>query len=258
MNTLEQVEEARRQAKEQASGKVESKEKELPVEQTDEKPTEETVKIAAEVKEEPAKVEEKTLIKIGDQTFETESEAIAYANKLAHDKEIADAHAMGVQEALKATRPVEEVPKVEEEEDFEVQFYSNPKEALAKIKSSATSEAVKIIEQKQAVENQWKEFFEENPDLVGLRNEAQRILQENWNTIGQLTDFAKGRKLLATKTRSYIQELADRLKPRTELPNGGGQVVSTGSKESQKVLHQQKVEEPLDFVSEMRRIKKKS
>lgn len=211
---------------------------------------------AVETEAAPQRKEEETLITIGGQTFKTQREAIAYAEQLEREKLLAEAHAAGIQEALRATRPIPQEEPVED--NFEEKFYANPKEALREVEERATKKALEQIERTTNRENLWKQFFDENPDLAGSRQICEMVLNQNWDTLGQMTDVPKAMKVLATKTRSLFQSYNDRMKPRTELPNKSGQVLSTGGNVRPNVTPQKKDDAPLDFVSEMKRMKSRA
>lgn len=249
--TLAQLAQVRSQNATQAKTGEEQTTEEVIEAKTEEVPAQEVVEAAP-----PAPAEEDGDIKIGDRTFKTSAEAVKYAEQLIHEKEIAEAHSMGVQEALAASR-VAPVAEVKEEEDFETKFYTDPKGTLKQLEESAVQKATQKIKAEQQVEDQWRMFDEENPDLAGQRSIAQLTLQENWETIGKMTDIPKARKLLATKVRAKFQEWADRSKPRTELPNRGGQVVSSGSQSVTPTTQTKKEEKPLDFAAQLRANRKR-
>lgn len=192
------------------------------------------------------------LIVIGDKSFKTQKEAIRYAEKLEADKQAADAYNQGMRDTLAANaQPVEPVV----EEDFDAKFYADPKKALADVKQSATQEAVAIIKAEQNKEVLWNKFLTKNPDVS--REDAELILQRNFETIGKMTDVDKAMEALATKTRSYYQDIIDRAKPRKELPNKGGQAVSAGTSTKGGVTPKTEDKEPLDFISEMKRMRRR-
>lgn len=188
-------------------------------------------------------VEEKDEIRIGDQVFASTKEAIAYAERIEREKIISEAHTAGVREALEAqVRASAPQQAPEPEEDLEQEFYANPKETLQKVHTRARDEAIAAIRAEQQREKMWSEFLTENPDI--RRKDAERILVENWNVIGQLTDLDKGKKLLAQKVRAEYAEIVDYHKPRTALstgkvataPSGGSKSGVTPKKEVEKIL----------------------
>lgn len=222
--------------------------------------SEEMAKEEAAVSEAPAQpepdVEEE--IRIGDKTFKSQREAIKYAEQLAHDNLVNEAYTQGIRDAAKVVQsPVVEQPKPEDD-NFEERFYSDPKGTLAEVKKKAAEEALATIKAEQRRESLWSQFFEKNPDLSGNREICEQVLAKNWDTLGQMTDIDKAMSILATKTRSIFQDYIDRSKPRTELPNRGGQVVSTGGAAPKGVTPQKKEDAPLDFVSQMKRMKSRA
>lgn len=186
-------------------------------------------------------------IRINGQTFKSQREAFAYAEQLAREKELTEAHAAGIREALEATRqPTEQQP--EPEDDFEQRFYSNPKETLKEVQSRARDEAVAIIKQEQERERIWNQFLSEHPDI--RRKDAERVLQENWDVLGKMTDLKKAQAVLAQKVRAEYEEIIQAAKPRTVLAEKK-QVLSPSGGQPRSVTPQ-KVEKPLDFASQMR------
>jgi hypothetical protein len=207
-------------------------------------PAEETPAAPAGEVEEP--------IRINGQIFATQREAFAYADQLAREKELTDAHAQGIREALEATRqPVATAP--EPEDNFEERFYSNPKEELKNLKAQATAEAVQIIKAEQAREKIWNDFLNENPDI--RRKDAERILSENWDVIGKMTDLKQGQKVLAQKVRAEYDEITQLTKPRTVLADK--KQVQSPSGGAPKGVTPKKEEAPLAFAQQMRTLFKR-
>jgi hypothetical protein len=250
-STLQELAEIRAAAKNQAS--VGGEEAELPV--GDDPVVEE---VEPEVEEPPAPVEEpdvEEMITIGDREFKTQKEAIKYAESLAHDKELLEAHSAGVQEALRVSRPEVAAPPVED--DFEARFYSDPKGTLKEMEERATTRAVAAMNAETNKEKLWAKFFDLNPDLEGQRPICEHVLSQHWDTIGKITDLDKAMKVIATKTRTIFQDYIDRSKPRTELANKSGQVVSTGSTKAPGVTPKNKVEVPLTLSQQIRNIRRR-
>lgn len=195
------------------------------------------------------------LIKIGDQEFTSEEDAIAYAQTLEQEKTNAELYNQGVRDALAAGKiPAEQIAPPEED-NFEEKFYANPKEALKQIQTKARDEALEAIRAENRKEALWNQFLAENPDI--RRKDAERVLQENWNTIGQMTDTSKAMKLLAQRTRAEYAEILESFKPRTELANKSGQLAGSGGNQQKSVTQQKKDDRPLDFVSQLRAASKR-
>lgn len=187
-------------------------------------------------------------IRIGGQTFKTQKEAFAYAEQVERDRELTEAHAAGIREALEATRqPVQ--PDPEPEDDFEQRFYSNPKETLKEIQVKARDEAVAVMKAETQREALWNQFLTEYPDV--RRKDAERILNEHWNTIGKMTDLKVAMKTLATKVRSEYEEIISLTRPRTVLSDKK-QVVSPSGSAPKSGVTPKKEEAPLAFAAQMR------
>lgn len=217
---------------------------EIPEAEKEEKPA-----VAARAEE-----DEDAGIQIGDQFFKTQEEAIAYARKLEQEKLVSEAYNMGIKETLQQVRPPEvEAPP---EENFEEKFYADPKGTLQKIKEEAKQEALSSIKAEQRAAQMWNTFLNQYPDIE--QRDAQRILSENWDTIGAMTDVDKAMKALAQKTRAEYQRIAERLKPRTELPpNRNAQAVSAGRGGVTPPPQPQKHEKPLTFAEELKNMRRR-
>lgn len=200
---------------------------------------------------EPVKGEEEEPIRIAGKTFKTQREAIEYAEKLEQEKLIAEAHSLGVREALAAQQT--QIPPVkEEEEDFETKFYSNPKETLKEIQARARDEAVAVIRQETARERAWSDFLSEYPDI--RRQDAEQILAAHTETIGKLP-WEQGRKALASAVYKEYDEIANLRRPKTELTQKKLAVSPSGG--SQKgVTPKNNAEKPLSFIEQVRQNRK--
>ncbi len=196
----------------------------------------------------PAK-EEETIV-IGGKEFKSHAEALAYAEQLADERDKAELYNQGVRDALAAqSRPAQ--PQEEPEDDFEQRFYSNPKEALKEVEARATRKALEQIEAVNQKEKLWTQFLSENPDI--RRKDAERVLAENNDTIGRMTDISAAMKKLAHKVRAEYEEIRDLYKPRTELKRKENPGLSPSGGARDRVTPQKKDERPLSFVEEMRR-----
>jgi len=185
-------------------------------------------------------------IKIGSREFDNESDAYAYAEELDRKVEGAELYNQGIRDAIAAQS--QNQPQVEVEDNFEEEFYANPKETLKKVQAQARDEALSIIRAEANKEKLWTQFINENPDI--RRKDAERILTENWETIGKMTDLGRAMKVLAQKTRAEYEEIRSLNLPRTELTNKRTATVSSGG--SARVTPQKKDDTPLDFVSQMK------
>lgn len=198
--------------------------------------------------------EPEELITINGREFKSQSEAIKYAEELERKAEAAELYNQGVRDALASGRSVEQPAQAEPEDNFEERFYANPKETLREVQAKATQDALAMIKAEQRKESLWNTFLSENPDI--RRKDAERILAENYDTIGAMTDVSRAMKVLAQKTRAEYEEIRDLGKPRTELKKGSAQAVSPAGGTPNRVTPQKKDETPLDFISQLKKLKR--
>lgn len=251
-------EDAKNTAKTGEGGNASGQNDELPQGASPVAAGEETAEVETEVTEEPttqeAGAEDETVIRIGDKEFKTQAEAIKYAESLEEENLRTNLYNQGVRDALAAGQQAQTVQAEPEEDKFEEKFYSDPKGTLKEIRSQATQDAVAIMKAEVAREKQWDIFLNKYPDV--RRKDAERVLGENWETIGKMTDVDKAMGALANKVRSDYEEIVNLAKPRTELGNKRGQVVSPSGGSARGVTQSKKDDKPLDFVSQMRTLKK--
>jgi len=255
-STLQELKEIRAEARANASASAKKEESEASAElPSGVAPV--TAAPETEVEESPAKVEEpEEIIRIGDRTFKTQGEAIAYAEKLEHANLVSESYNQGVREALQSTQKPEVAAPVED--NFDEQFYSNPRETLRKMKEEAKNEALAVVDARDREEKAWGKFSSINPDLADSRTEVMRILQENWDILGKMKDEDKAMGILATKTRSYFDSIVEKRKPRTELPNKVGQVVSPGGSGRPSVTQTKKEAVPLTMSEQLKNLRRRS
>lgn len=206
-----------------------------------------------EVEAAPVESEEEDEIRIGDKTFKSQKEAIRYAQQLDLDKTVAEAYTQGIRDSLGTQNPVPQAPP--EEDNFDEKFYADPKGTLASVKEQAKQEALALIKAEQNRESLWTKFGQQYPDV--RRKDAERILQEpeNWKILSVMTDVDAAMKILAQKTRAEYEEIVNLRKPRTEMPvkKGAQTAPSGGSKPS--VTQAKKDDGPIDFISQVRKMK---
>lgn len=210
---------------------------------------------AAPVEETPEaeapKAEPETLIRIGSQVFKSQAEAIAYAERLEEEKLVSEAYQSGVRDAIQSQAPAASVAP--QEDNFEEEFYSNPKATLAKIKEQAKSEIREENSAAQRKENLWRTFEERYPDID--RRDAELILAQNVDTVGKMTDIDKAMEVIARKTRAEYQRIVERYKPRTELPASRGQATVPSSASGRGVTPQKKDEPVLTMAQQMKNLR---
>ncbi len=232
-----------------------------PVEEPEAEAAEEVTEVAASAEEPQATAavseEPETLIKIGEKTFKTQAEAVAYAETLESEKFQSDAYAQGLRDAMdRVGAPAQAAAPPPPEEDFDSQFYANPKEYLTKVKEQAKSEAIAIVSATQNREKLWGDFFREYPDLDGQRQMCEMVLNQNWEVLGKMTDLPKAMKILAQKTRAIFEGYIEKSKPRTQLASAPVRTPAGAPKPS--VTPAVKKDEPLDFASQMRSLRKRT
>lgn len=209
-------------------------------------------------------------LKIGDQTFRNEKDAFEYAQKhieaLERDRAIADAYSQGQKEAMQHFRGPGEVTSTEraqepEEDNFDQEFYEDPKAYLkkygAQIREQAKQEVLGQVEQTQAEAQLWRDFFSKNEDLDGFRDEVELVLTQNRAQVEALAK-AKGKDaafdLLANATRRRFYDMSQRLRPKRELPN-----VKIGASEGtgEEVTRKEAPKGSVDFLSQLRKTKRR-
>lgn len=203
--------------------------------------------------------------RIGDKTFATQEEALAYAQSqvsaLETETQLADAYRQGLKDALKQPVTTETVTPPQDDFDTE-ELYTNPKSFLDKFAQKIKTEARTEIEQKEAIRSEsdqiWREFTERHPSLADFRSEVEDLVNQNLTEVRAVIG-TKGRPAgydyVATKLRSRFEAYANAVKPKRELSNSGGgasptqKIVSvTSKKEDKKVL---------SFAEQIRSIRKR-
>lgn len=191
-------------------------------------------------------------IRIAGKTFKNQKEAFEWAEKQEQERLLAEAHSQGVREALAAQQAQTAIPQKEEEDDFEVRFYSNPKETLREIQTKARDEAVELIRRETAKEKAWNEFLSEYPDI--RRRDAEMILDAHANTIGILP-WNEGRKALAQAVYKEYDEITNLRKPKTEMMNKKPALSPSGGA-PKSVTPRGQDEKPLSFAEQLRNMRK--
>jgi len=216
--------------------------------------TEETTEVTQEVTEEIKEAP----ITIDGREFTDHAEAWKYAESLAQDKAANDNYRQGVQDAMSQPNGQVASPVTPEPDDFEEKFYADPKKYLTerddKIRKQIKDEVTQESTQKATVDRLWNQFYNDNPDLVGKDRLVKSLLEENWNTLGHMTDAPSAMKILAQKTRTEIQSYIESSQPRTELPNNAGG--ASGGSQSQ--VTPKKTDEPvLSFIEQVNKLNEK-
>lgn len=227
----------------------------MPNQVTNEEAAEVLADAAVETAEAPAPAEEP--IQIGEKTFATQAEALAYARSAITQKEqelaLVEAYNAGLVEGGGASAPA--VPAAAPEPDnWEERFYANPKSTLQELREEIKREVLGSVRGQSEEEKLWSEFERRHPDLEGFREDAQTILTKYDKEVRALAS-TKGKDqamdFLAQKTRAKFEEYAERRKPKRELPNTGGAMLPTTQTNVTKIS-KEKEEKPLSFVDQVR------
>lgn len=190
-------------------------------------------------------------IRIGDKYFQNQTEAFDYAAELEREKLAADAFRQGIETAraqsqgnISAEKPAAD--------NFEEEFYSNPKEYLAKkevqIVQQAEQRVTERLERERKHTETWTEFYSTYPDLANSKVLVNAVLQARWNDL-QHIDTVKALKILAEQVRAEKRAMLAEELPRTALPPQK-RTASTGTSANvtQKIVD----EKPLNFAAQIR------
>lgn len=177
----------------------------------------------AEVAATPATAEKK--YRIGDQWFETQEQALAYAQSQQTQHDAADAYRQGIRDALASAPASETVTSTPKKPKFDAEkFYTDPEAALSEFATQVKSETLSEFNQTQATrdadERVWRSFTDRHPDLTEFREEitalASRIpaeVQSVMRTKGEAAAY----DFVATKYKAQVERQASIFKPRREL-----------------------------------------
>lgn len=203
--------------------------------------------------------------RIGDQTFQTEAEALAFAQAqvaaLEAEKQVSDAYQQGLRDAaLKAAPQTQNVTPPPPAIDTE-KFYTNPQEFLTEFAQKVKNETLQTVEQtaaeRNADEQVWRDFTHAHPMFADFRNEVEFFTRQHAKTVQGIA-ATKGQKAafdyVATQMKVQFNKYAEATKPVRELPNTraagptgakGGNVTPPATKEK-----------PMNFMEQVRSIRK--
>lgn len=199
-------------------------------------------------------------IRIGDKEFASQEEAFNYANELAQKDLVNDAFRQGMEVAAQsqAGLPSQQAPAPAEPEDnFDEEFYANPKEFLkkreAQIAERIQTQIAQQAERAKKNEETWGRFYQTYPDLDKNRDLVTFTLQQNWNQLAHI-DTDRALKILADKVRDTKKAWLADATPGQELK----QVRATASAGvAQKVTQRAPEEKPSTFIENFRSMKMK-
>lgn len=206
--------------------------------------------------------------RIGDRTFATQDEAIAFANQSVElEQQKADAYAQGVLDAANrggnpnpnVTPPVASTePPLNTEE-----LYTNPQAFLDKFANKIKTETRTELSQAETMKAQsdqiWREFTERHPALADFRNEVEQFVQADTANVRAIIG-SRGRPAsydyIATKLKSRFEGYASALKPKRELPNNSGGASPTQAAAGG-VTPKESGKKALSFSEQIRSIRKR-
>ncbi len=220
-----------------------------------ESPAEETAPEAAAEVTVPAEEQ----IQIGEKTFATQAEALAYAQSALRDAEhqraVVEAYNTGLTERGAAQPVVTQATP----DNWEERFYANPRGTLQELREEIKKEVLGNVSAQTEDQKMWAEFNRLHPDLDGFQEDVSAVLTRYDKEIRALAS-TKGKEsamnFLAQKTRAKFEEYAERKKPKRELANGSGSGIPAGQTNVTKNSNN-KEEKPLSFVEQVRQNKLK-
>lgn len=213
-------------------------------------------------------VPEESPYEIDGQAFKTAEEAYAYSQKKLSEREtelmLIQARQEAFEQGITMGRSPHQTAQIEtSEEDDSEQFYTDPKGYLQR-KEAQIEERVstKLAAKRHAEEEDarlWSDFFNKHPDLDGFKSDCEVTLNTHLDTIKLLAvkDKTKAMDYLATKTREKFQAYMEKQRPSRALPNSKGGVTPTGQSTTTNVTPTQNNDAPLDFITQMRSIRKR-
>lgn len=195
------------------------------------------------------------VIRIGTKEFTKPEEALAYAQDLEAARIETEAFERGKQSMTPATPGV----KVKTLEDKVAEkLFTNPEEALAEYRQEIIKETLstmnKQTDEKAFVANKWQEFYATNTDLNGMQDLVAWVAEKNRAEIGKLP-LEKGLQELAERTRKVVQSIRNQSLPTEELAPGRVVVASAGNAPIPQSMPV--VEKPLDFTSQVNKLRKR-
>src|SRR5690606_33600140 len=98
------------------------------------------------------------------------------------------------------------------------EMFSNPKEWAKKLKEEVRTEVRQELNQKDATQKFWSDFYEKNPDLRNAERIVQSITAERWNDLKN-RPVEEAAKILAQESRTAVEKIRGTTKTKeTELP----------------------------------------
>lgn len=186
-------------------------------------------------KEPPPPEKAPAKFRIAGHEFETQEEALAYAEKTLLDKVQDDAYTQGRKDALTPAQQVEIKSVMDEVEEL---LFVDPKAALTKldalvkgtVKSALDSEKKAMQQEaanKAALDKAYGDFYKKNTDLANMTEFMELATQKLWEEVKDLP-IEKALARIGTEARGYIKKVREASSPTKELSNDPA-IVATGS-----------------------------
>lgn len=240
---------------------------EQPVEQVDESQVEEPLEQAAA----PAAptVSGVGKYRIGNKMFETQEQALEYAqthvSQMETEQAISDAYQQGIRAGM--TQPGYAAPAVTpqslpQDDINPEELYTDPKAFLdkfaQKIKKETRAEVDQREQERLAADTVWNEFSHRHPMLADFRTEVEDYANKNARDVQAILN-TRGRSAafdyIATKLKTRAAAIAEASKPKRELPNVSTTI--TPSQKTPSVTPKQDAKKPLSMAEQIRSMKKR-
>lgn len=213
---------------------------------------------------EPAKEEApKKQYRLAGKMFDSQDEALAYAEELAIQSREEEAALAAIKAAQEANKPQAPVKTLEDE--VEEILFENPKEAIKKLREGIKAELARennearkqqdlVTHQKKVWDDFYSELADKHPDVGWNRELAEFYTAKVQNQIMDIP-IPKAQELIASKMREAFKMSKEKGAKVTELTNTSGVVASPSSPVAQQTEKTQ--ESPaLDFISQVRKMNK--
>lgn len=196
---------------------------------------------------------------IGDKTFATQAEAIAYAESQTSAHSEVDAYRQVLREVVGAVPRQEPVTQPVEENAEEI--FTNTAEFLRKRDERIKRELLNTIDQSQASKDAdarvWMEFQTRHPDLADFREEITGLaarMQPEVQGVAKSKGQAAAYDYVATKFKAQVERQAAALRPKRALPNTSGGPVAGGKVET--VTSRMPPKKPSTMADQIRNMRK--
>ncbi len=211
--------------------------------------------------------------KLGNKTFKDQAEAEKYLADLEKSKIEKEAYRKGAEDAAaklqeqfakQTAATVKPEPESEgliiEGQRIDELLFDEPAKALKLLQDDAIKKAeanfdIKYQEDKKT-DRLWTDFYNANQDLAGQRDIVELVLQQNWDNLSKLPSI-EAMKVLGEKTWEKIRQLRAMTGETETLSDTIGQTAGASSG-GPIIANAQIVPKPLDFISQLAKLNKRS